>query len=74
MSGRAELKGAAAEMLEKLGNTRAGASSGVMDNQAAFNAGGMLMLESIQNKGDPNDEAAKDDEETMRRLAGERVK
>ena len=34
----------------------------------------MLMLESIETKGDPNDEAKPDDEELIAKLAGERVK
>jgi len=60
-------------MMEKLNQTRAVQQGDVMSNQAAFKAEGMLMLESIDNKEDPNDEH-EDDAEAIARLAGERVK
>jgi len=68
------LGGSTAAMLEKLSNTRAAQQGDVMENQAAFSKKGMLMLESIETKGDPNDEAKPDDEELIAKLAGERVK
>jgi len=71
--GPPKMGAATVAMLEKLNNTRAAQSGDVMNNQAAFKADGMLMLESIANKADPNAEH-EDDEEAVARLAGERVK
>lgn len=60
-------------MLDKLSQSRATNNGDVMSNQAAFNAQGMLMLESIQNKGDPNLEQDADPE-VMAKLEAERVR
>jgi hypothetical protein len=60
-------------MIAKLNETRAMQQGDVMTNQAAFKTDGMLMLESIESKGDPTEEA-EGDAETIARLAGERVK
>ena len=60
-------------MLSKLNSTRAAQQGDLQGSQAANNASGMLMLESIQNKDDPTAEKA-DDEEIIARFANERVK
>ena len=68
-----ELNSKSAAMLEKLQSTRAGGGGDIMENQAAFNNKGMLMLESIENKVDPTDEH-EDDEEAIARLQNEKTK
>jgi len=70
--GTVQLGEASANMLAKLQTTRAATNGDVMSNQAAFKSDGMLMLESIQKKGDPTTEES--DPEAIARLEGERVR
>ena len=53
--------------LAKLNQTRAAQGGGIQDSHAANNVSGMLMLESIQNKEDPNDPVSSAHESTNKR-------
>jgi hypothetical protein len=67
------LSESAQAMMVQLSSTRAANSGDVMDNQAAFKTDGLLMLESINQQGDPTTEKF-DDEETIKKIALERVR
>jgi hypothetical protein len=62
-----------AAMMAKLQGSRAAANGDIMSKQAAFNAQGMLMLESIQKKGDPNLEQDADPE-VIAKIEAERLR